>query len=87
MQGLRTWCYHPIRFASAAVVMADYLMANTRVGFIGAGQMAEAIARGLHQSGMVPANMISASDVNVNRMKVFESMGTSVCTSNTKVSI
>ncbi|KAG0590728.1 hypothetical protein KC19_1G122300 [Ceratodon purpureus] len=82
MQGLRT-CQ--IRFACVAVAMAADMLANTRVGFIGAGQMAEAIARGLDKAGVVPANKMCASDVNVGRMKVFESLGTSVCSSNTKL--
>jgi hypothetical protein len=77
----------PVRLASVAVAMAAEIMASTRIGFIGAGQMAEAIARGLDKAGVVPADKMCASDVNVSRMKVFESLGTSVCTSNKQVPI
>lgn len=84
-QGCRSWRYQQKRFSSVVVAMAMDLAANTRVGFIGAGQMAEAIARGLDRSGLVPADRMYASDVNVSRTQVFESLGTSICSSNSKV--
>jgi len=74
-----------VSVATAVAMATDLVTANTRVGFIGAGIMAEAIARGLDKSGVVSAHMMSASDVNVGRRKVFESMGTSICTSNAKL--
>lgn len=84
-QGCRSWRYQQKRFSSVVVAMAMDLAANTRVGFIGAGQMAEAIARGLDRSGLVPADRMYASDVNVSRTQVFESLGTSICSSNSKL--
>jgi len=59
--------------------------ANTRLGFIGAGQMAEAIARGLKNAGVVSADRMFAADISVNRCQVFESFGTCICPSNAKV--
>lgn len=56
--------------------------ATTRVGFIGAGQMAEAIARGFVKSGILPADQIFAS--RGSRKAIFESFGVNVC-SNTEV--
>lgn len=67
------------------MAMGFELAANTRLGFIGAGQMAEAIARGLNKAGVVSSDRMCAADINVSRCEVFESIGTSVCASNAKV--
>lgn len=56
--------------------------ATTRVGFIGAGQMAEAVARGLVKAGTIPADRIFAS--KGSRKATFESFGVTVC-SNSEV--
>jgi pyrroline-5-carboxylate reductase len=41
-----------------------------RIGFIGAGNMAEAITRGLIESGTVPPERIAASDVSQDRRRL-----------------
>jgi pyrroline-5-carboxylate reductase len=40
-----------------------------RVGFVGAGNMAEAIIKGLLQAGLVPASAIAASDARPERLE------------------
>ena len=55
------------------------------LGFIGAGQMAEAIARGLDRAGVLPVSRMFAADVNADRCQVFTSLGASVCSSNVQV--
>jgi len=73
-------------FTSAGMgTMGLQAAANTRLGFIGAGQMAEAIARGLKNAGVVSADRMFAADISVNRCQVFESFGTCICPSNAKV--
>ncbi|CAM6100242.1 unnamed protein product [Calypogeia fissa] len=62
--------------------MGQEVPATTRVGFIGAGQMSEALARGLVKAGILPADRISAS--NGSRKAIFESFGVTVC-SNAEV--
>ncbi len=57
----------------------------TRIGFIGAGQMAEAIAKGLNSAGVVRCDQMIAADVNLGRCKVFQSLGIAICGSNTEV--
>jgi hypothetical protein len=59
--------------------------AGTRIGFIGAGQMAEAIAKGLNSAGVVRCDQMIAADVNLGRCKVFQSLGIAICGSNTEV--
>ena len=46
-----------------------------RVGFIGSGQMAEALARGLMEKGMITGDMISCSDPSSARKDLFKSFG------------
>jgi pyrroline-5-carboxylate reductase len=46
-----------------------------RLGFIGAGQMAEAIARGLLEAKLFPAAALRASDPAEARRALFESLG------------
>eukprot|EP00249_Psilotum_nudum_P007823 c20844_g1_i1 orf=531-1337(-) len=60
-------------------------MDTLRLGFIGAGQMAEAIANGLNRAGVLPPSRMCAADVSSSRRKVFESMGALVCSSNSQV--
>jgi pyrroline-5-carboxylate reductase len=43
-------------------------MAGRKIGFVGGGNMAGALARGLLQSGMVSADQIRASDVKPERL-------------------
>ena len=49
-----------------------------RVGFIGSGQMAEALARGLMEKGMITGDMISCSDPSAARKELFQSFGEGV---------
>ncbi|MCO5573654.1 hypothetical protein L7F22_027426 [Adiantum nelumboides] len=60
-------------------------MQNAFVGFIGAGQMAEAIARGLDRSRVLPSAHMLAADVSSNRCQVFKTLGACVCESNAEV--
>ncbi|MCO5551744.1 hypothetical protein L7F22_005248 [Adiantum nelumboides] len=59
-------------------------MQNAAVGFIGAGQMAEAIARGLDRVRVLPASRMFAADVSSSRCQVFKTLGACVCESNTE---
>lgn len=65
--------------------MTEQVAVTSKLGFIGAGMMAEAIARGLDRSGVVPAHCMSASDLNAVRCGVFKDFGVSVFESNTQV--
>ncbi|OAE28954.1 hypothetical protein AXG93_2960s1330 [Marchantia polymorpha subsp. ruderalis] len=65
--------------------MGFELAESTRLGFIGAGQMAEAIARGLVNKGVIPAHRITTSDISPSRQKVFQGFGVSVQPSNADV--
>ncbi|XP_010543836.1 PREDICTED: pyrroline-5-carboxylate reductase [Tarenaya hassleriana] len=57
-----------------------------KVGFVGAGKMAESIARGVVRSGILPPNRIStAVHSNPDRRAVFESFGVNVVSSNEAV--
>ena len=58
-----------------------------KVGFIGAGKMAESIARGVVASGMLPPNRNStAVHSNLNRRQVFEFFGVNVFSSSEEIS-
>ncbi|XP_061997758.1 pyrroline-5-carboxylate reductase-like [Rosa rugosa] len=46
-----------------------------KVGFIGAGKMAESIARGVVRSGILPPNRIATSHSSTARRQAFESFG------------
>lgn len=65
--------------------MAAPPLESKALGFIGAGQMAEAIASGLDRVGVLPVSRMFAADVNANRCQVFRSLGASVCDSNAQV--
>lgn len=54
------------------------------LGFIGAGKMAESIARGVVNSGLLPASRIKTAHLGARR-KVFESFGVSVYDRNEQV--
>ena len=56
-----------------------------RVGFIGAGQMAEALARGFIAKGVVKASDMVATDPVAARRDVFESFSVKPVTSNAEV--
>ena len=50
-------------------------MRSERVGFIGAGQMAEAIARGVLAAELFPPAALAASDVAEPRRRLFKELG------------
>ncbi|MED6193181.1 Pyrroline-5-carboxylate reductase [Stylosanthes scabra] len=57
-----------------------------KLGFIGAGKMAESIARGAVRSGVIPASRIfTASHTNSSRRDAFQSFGVSLLPSNDDV--
>ena len=58
-----------------------------RVGFIGAGQMAEALARGFISKGVVKASDMVATDPVKARRDMFESFSVKPVTSNAEVHI
>ncbi len=64
--------------------MADVKMLK-RVGFIGAGQMAEALARGFIAKGVLQAGDITANDPSNERKKVFQSFDANAAASNVEV--
>ncbi|XP_021898634.1 pyrroline-5-carboxylate reductase [Carica papaya] len=56
-----------------------------KLGFIGAGKMAESIARGVVKSGLLPPQRICTSHSNPNRRIVFESFGVKLLPNNDAV--
>ena len=50
-------------------------LSNKRIGFIGAGQMAEALALGFVNKGGVKASNVYATDINQDRKDVFAAFG------------
>uniref|UniRef100_A0A7N0U1T8 Pyrroline-5-carboxylate reductase n=1 Tax=Kalanchoe fedtschenkoi TaxID=63787 RepID=A0A7N0U1T8_KALFE len=56
-----------------------------KVGFIGAGKMAESIARGVVQSGVLPPSRISTAHLRPSRRDVFQSFGVKVFEKNDEV--
>ena len=59
---------------------------SRKIGFIGAGQMAEALARGFIDRKMVKAEDIVATDISAARKQVFQDLGATAADSNIKVS-
>eukprot|EP00897_Mesotaenium_endlicherianum_P000476 jgi/Mesen1/10429/ME000082S09932 len=78
---------------STSVVFVHVSMADgslrplhaTRLGFIGAGQMAEALAKGWDSAGILKFNQMYCSDVNVERVAAFQSLGVKACQDATEV--
>jgi pyrroline-5-carboxylate reductase len=60
-------------------------LSNKRIGFIGAGQMAEALALGFVNKGGVKASNVYATDINQDRKDVFAGFGANACDSNSEV--
>ncbi|KAK9922269.1 hypothetical protein M0R45_030742 [Rubus argutus] len=56
-----------------------------KLGFIGAGKMAESIARGVVRSGILPPNRIATSHSNPIRCQAFESFGVHILPRNDDV--
>ena len=67
------------RSIAATPTLPDRLIGDMsigkRVGFIGSGQMAEALARGLMEKGMITGDQISCSDPWPQRKELFKSFG------------
>lgn len=61
-------------------------MDGKKVGFIGAGQMAEALARGFIAKGVCKAEQVYATDVVAERKEVFRSFKTNPVDTNAEVS-
>lgn len=51
---------------------------SKRIGFIGAGQMAEALARGWDQQGLLEVSRMICTDPNAQRLEVFRGFGAAV---------
>src|SRR4051812_27353437 len=64
---------------------ATSLLSGRKIGLLGAGNMAEALARGIIGSGAVKAGDIIASDIAAARRTVFEHLGTRTTQSNHEV--
>ncbi|KAG2454963.1 hypothetical protein HYH02_000789 [Chlamydomonas schloesseri] len=58
---------------------------NKRIGFLGSGQMAEALARGLMKRGLVSGDRIACNDPNPARTNLFKSFGATPYESNADV--
>ncbi|KAM1333235.1 hypothetical protein EV1_009259 [Malus domestica] len=56
-----------------------------KLGFIGAGKMAESIARGIVRSGVLPPNRISTFHRDPSRRQAFESFGVHLLSENDDV--
>ncbi|KAK9813759.1 hypothetical protein WJX73_007764 [Symbiochloris irregularis] len=56
-----------------------------KIGFIGAGQMAEALARGFSNGKMIKFEDVVATDPTEARMKVFKDLGAQTVTDNKQV--
>ncbi|EEF30883.1 pyrroline-5-carboxylate reductase, putative [Ricinus communis] len=56
-----------------------------RIGFIGAGKMAESIAKGVVEAGVLPPSRISTSHSNPKRCSAFQSFGVKVLPRNQDV--
>lgn len=69
----------PVRVQVSMAEGGDRAPDATRLGFIGAGQMAESLARGWDTAGVLKASQMSCTDVNASRLKEFETFGVRSC--------
>ncbi|GFR45533.1 hypothetical protein Agub_g6926 [Astrephomene gubernaculifera] len=70
----------PSTMATSATSVLD-----KRIGFLGSGQMAEALARGLIKRGLITADQIVCNDPNPVRKELFRSFGATPYDSNADV--
>ncbi|KAL5723120.1 pyrroline-5-carboxylate reductase [Ranunculus cassubicifolius] len=56
-----------------------------KLGFIGAGKMAESIAKGIVKSGVLPASRIRTAHDRINRREAFSSFGVQIFDTNEQV--
>lgn len=73
------------RLAPHAFAEDGKMSLNKRIGFMGAGQMAEALARGLIDKGVVQASQICCSDPAAARKELFRSLGATPYDTNLEV--
>lgn len=64
-------------YTHMSTAVPDAMVETRRIGFLGAGQMAEALARGFIAKGVVTADRISATDPATARKDLFRSFGAS----------
>ena len=69
----------------AAAVASLPLPEGLRLGFIGAGKMAESIARGVAMSGILPSSSIRTAHRLPDRADVFRSFGVKILETNAQV--
>lgn len=66
--------------------MHSHMQLDAKLGFVGAGNMASAIMRGLVQQGTLPAKRIWAADPDAERLRILESeLGIGVSADNLHV--
>lgn len=63
------------------------MVLDKSVGFIGAGQMAEALARGFIEKGVITASNVHATDIAKSRRDLFQSFGAHSYEKNAQVGI
>ena len=63
------------RSSGIALIAEAAMVLDKHVGFIGAGQMAEALARGFSDKGIVPADHMHCTDISKARRDLFQEMG------------
>ncbi|KAL8167805.1 hypothetical protein V2J09_009304 [Rumex salicifolius] len=71
----------PSEMATSPPIQTD----TFKLGFIGAGKMAESIARGVVTSGVLPASRISTAHLAPQRRKAFQSFGVTLFDHNQQV--
>jgi len=71
--------------AAQAEAEAAPITMDRRIGFMGAGQMAEAMARGFLAKGLIKSDRMCCSDPNQERKDVFASLGITAYNTNTEV--
>ena len=58
---------------------------SEKIGFIGAGMMAEALAKGFVNKGVIQASQVFCHDPSTARQEVFRAMGANPCQSGAEV--
>jgi pyrroline-5-carboxylate reductase len=59
---------------------------SEKIGFIGAGMMAEALAKGFINKGVITAAQVYCHDPSTTRQEVFRAFGASPCKNGREVS-
>lgn len=70
-----------------SIIVESTMSLNKRIGFMGSGQMAEALARGLIDRGVVQASQICCSDPAPARKELFRSLGCTPYDTNFEVGL